>query len=124
MADETTKKAGDPKPAEVTRVDGARPTVPSPDAKEAAKGTSFPAPIPEDKLPNKEKELKKAQAMLDGRDPEFVEMLDEAKDGKKMLTVRKDGETLRVHPSTLEAHLAAGWAFVDEDEKSKAKDAK
>lgn len=101
-------------------------SVPDPDPKLAAKGLSTPAPIPEDELPNREKDLKKARAILDGRDPEVVELIEAVKDDGGFVKVVKDGKSLDVHPDTVDAHLAAGWeiaaAELDEarDETAKA----
>ncbi len=56
--------------------------------------------------------IEKAQAMRDGADPELVERLEELEDTKKLVKVTRDGDTLRVHPSTVQAHVDAGWKLV------------
>lgn len=101
-------------------------SVPHPDAELAGKGLSTPAPIPEEDLPNREKDLKKARAILDGRDPEVVELVEKVKDDDGLVKVVKDGKHLEVHPATVEAHLAAGWKVspevLEEAREEKAKD--
>ena len=56
--------------------------------------------------------IEKAQAMRDGTDPELVERLEEIEDTKKLVKVTRDGDVLRVHPSTVKAHVDAGWKLV------------
>ena len=53
--------------------------------------------------------IEKAQAMVSGEDPQIVEIVDELEGTKKMVKVEKDGETLKVHPTTLQDHINAGW---------------
>ena len=57
--------------------------------------------------------IDKAQAMRDGKDPEFVERMEEIEHSKRHVKVERDGETLRVHPDTVEAHINAGWKLAD-----------
>lgn len=101
--------------------DAAKKTVPSQDPDFAARGASEPAPIPEDELPSKEKDLQKARAILEGKDPEVAELIDELKDSDELVEVAKGGKTLRVNPATLDAHLSVGWRIVDADRADAAK---
>lgn len=111
--------------ADENKPDAGRKTIPHPDPEEARKGASLPAPIPEDELPNKEKDLRKARAMLEGKDPAVVDILEKVEAKDKLVKVAKDGKTLDVHPTALEDHAALGWRVVadavkglDTDEKA------
>lgn len=97
-------------------------TKPDPDKEIAAKGGVIAAPIPAEDRPNREKDVAKAQAMCEGKDPEFVEFVDELEAGKKLVEVEKDGETLKVAPAALADHLGLGWTIVEKaDDKDKPK---
>lgn len=106
------------------RVDGAKKTEPHPDKGYAEKGASTPAPIPEHKLPDRDREMRKARAILDGRDPEVAALVDEVKESGGLVQVAKDGETIDVDPATLDAHMAAGWRIVDADRADAARAAR
>ncbi len=105
----------EPKSVTVTRVDGARETEPHPVKEYAEKGASTPAPIPEDELPSRDRDLKKARAMLEGKDPKVVEAVDQIKADDGLVKVVKGGKSLDVHPDAVDAHLAAGWRVDDEE---------
>jgi len=101
-----------------SKVRDARETVPHEDPEYAKKGASSPAPIPPEDLPNRDKELKKAQAVLMGQDPDFVDLVGDMKESKKLIKVAKGGRTISVHPDTLDAHFAAGWRISAEDDNA------
>lgn len=96
-------------------------TKPDPDKEIAAKGGVIAAPIPAEDRPNREKDVAKAQAMCEGKDPEFVEFVDELEAGDKMVEVAKDGDTLKVAPAAMADHLRLGWRIVDADKADAAK---
>lgn len=108
-------------PSDIIADDAGKNSQPSQDRERAEKGAVDPAPIRADKLPSKEEEVEKARAMLEGRDPEVVELIDELKEADKLVEVAKDGETIRVNPDTLDAHMAAGWRIVDAEKADAAK---